>query len=101
MVLTSVVDQQIQPGLRLQEALSKGAHRLQTGQIEMHEDHLLVSCFLLAKTEKEEVGEGGEEEEESKKRKGKDIGCNQARLGEISCIGSALFFPPIFCTQPG
>lgn len=70
MGLTSVVDQQIQPGLGLQEALSEGAHRLQTGQIQLHEDHLLVSCLLLAKTEKKK------EEEESKKRNRKDIGGN-------------------------
>lgn len=50
--LTCVVDEQIQPGLGPQEVISEGANGLQTGQVELHEDHLAVTCLLRTRTTK-------------------------------------------------
>lgn len=43
---TGVVDEQVQSGLGLQERLSEAADRLQTGQVQLHVEHVSTSCFL-------------------------------------------------------
>lgn len=43
---TSVVDEQIQSGLHFQESFSEGADGLQTGEVQMHVDHVSTSCLL-------------------------------------------------------
>lgn len=50
LTLTSVVDEDVQPGFGLEEVFSKGANRAETGQIQMHEDHLPVATFLETKS---------------------------------------------------
>jgi hypothetical protein len=44
--LTSIMDEDVQPWLRAQEGSGKGPHRGQTGQVQGHEDDLIVPTLL-------------------------------------------------------
>ena len=44
--LTGIVDEDVQPWLRAQEGSGKGPHGGQTGQVQGHEDDLIVPTFL-------------------------------------------------------
>lgn len=44
--LTGIVDEDVQPWLRAQEGGGKGPHGGQTGQVQGHEDDLIVPTFL-------------------------------------------------------
>lgn len=43
---TCIVDKNVQSGFSLEEGFSKALHRLQTWQIQMHEQHLIIATFL-------------------------------------------------------
>lgn len=45
-ILTCIVDEDVQSGFSLQEGFSKAAHRLETRQIQVHEQHLVVPALL-------------------------------------------------------
>lgn len=46
MYCTSIVNEQIQPGLRFQESFAEATDGLQTGQVQRHVEHISTSCFL-------------------------------------------------------
>lgn len=48
---TSVVDEQIQSGLSLQEMLTEAVDGLQVGQVQLHVRHVAASCFLSGRQE--------------------------------------------------
>lgn len=45
-MLTCVVDQEVQSGLRPQEGLGEAAHGLQAPQVQLQEDHLAAAALL-------------------------------------------------------
>lgn len=45
-MLTCIVNKYVQPGFSRQKVFNKDANRLETGQIQLHEDHLTVAALL-------------------------------------------------------
>lgn len=45
-ILTCIVDEDVQSGFSLEEVLGKEANRLETCQIQVHEQHLVVPTVL-------------------------------------------------------
>lgn len=49
-MLTGIIDEQVQSGLRLQESLSEVANRCEACQVKLHINHISASSFLKIKS---------------------------------------------------